>query len=451
MYKILSIFTGAGGFDIGFHGGFKFLKKSFIRTKFKTHTSLDFNIDAVKTVSEDKKYFKGTKSYLANIIEFDSNELDVPDGGFDVLLGGFPCQAFSTAGKQHGFNDTRGTLFFDIVRILKEKKPSGFILENVAGLVTHDKEEKGHKIGKTLKVILSTLSDLGYEVSWRVLDAQSFGVPQKRERIYLVGSSFGKPDLDFFVTEKRTLKHILQSGLPTKDTAFTQRILSLYSPEELCGKAIKDKRGGVDNIHSWDLELKGPVSKEQKKLMGKLLKSRRQKHWAVKKGITWMDGMPLTVDEIHSFYNHVTLEELEKMLEDLKNKKYLAYEHPKDLQTDENGNKYREYDTLKEKGYNIVAGKLSFEITKILDPEGISNTLVATEVNRIAVIDNDKLRTLSDRECLRLSGFPDWYQTNIEAAKLYDLIGNTVVVPVIKSISDRLVDVIREKYEAKAA
>ena len=94
---------------------------------------------------------------------------DIPD--FDFLLAGFPCQPFSSAGFRKGFADTRGTLFFEIQRIIEEKKPMGFLLENVEGLVTHDKEKRTDQIGRTLKTILGILEDLGYKVSWKVLNA----------------------------------------------------------------------------------------------------------------------------------------------------------------------------------------------------------------------------------------------------------------------------------------
>lgn len=108
------------------------------------------------------------------------NEKDIPE--HDILVAGFPCQAFSIAGKRGGFDDTRGTLFFDVARILKEKKPKAFFLENVKGLINHDK-------GKTLKVILNTLrEDLDYYVPEpQIINAKDFGVPQNRERIFIVG------------------------------------------------------------------------------------------------------------------------------------------------------------------------------------------------------------------------------------------------------------------------
>ena len=108
----------------------------------------------------------------------------IPD--FDILCAGFPCQAFSAAGNRLGFADTRGTLFFDVERILLAKKPKGFILENVEGLVNHDG-------GKTLKTILKHLKAIGYMVSYAVLNSKYFGVPQERKRIYIVG-----PFLDLF-------------------------------------------------------------------------------------------------------------------------------------------------------------------------------------------------------------------------------------------------------------
>ena len=103
---------------------------------------------------------------------------DIPD--HDILFAGFPCQPFSICGDMHGFDDTRGTLFFDIARILNEKKPRCFILENV-------KQLKGHQQGKTLSKILGTLRSIGYHVEFNVLNALDFGVPQKRERIFIVG------------------------------------------------------------------------------------------------------------------------------------------------------------------------------------------------------------------------------------------------------------------------
>jgi len=113
---------------------------------------------------------------VGDITKVDEN--DIPD--HDILFAGFPCQPFSIIGQRQGFNDIRGTLFFDIVRILKHKQPKAFVLENVKQLVGHDK-------GKTLKTIIKTLQELGYNVQYAVLNALDYGLPQKRERVIIVG------------------------------------------------------------------------------------------------------------------------------------------------------------------------------------------------------------------------------------------------------------------------
>lgn len=113
---------------------------------------------------------------LGDITKIDAKK--IPE--HDILFAGFPCQPFSIIGSQRGFDDTRGTLFFDIARILKEKKPKAFVLENVKQLSTHDK-------GKTLSVILNTLEGLGYKTYWKVLNALDYGLPQKKRTNHYCG------------------------------------------------------------------------------------------------------------------------------------------------------------------------------------------------------------------------------------------------------------------------
>lgn len=358
------------------------------------------------------------------------SEDDIPD--FDYLLAGFPCQAFSAAGKRLGFEDTRGTLFFDVARILKKKQPRGFVLENVEGLVNHDRENPKDKIGRTLQTILNTLDELDYNVTWKVLNAKDFGVPQERKRIYIVGAKKGIPVLDNFVSQSRKLDDILECGVPTSDHPFVKNLLSHYKVEDLIGKSIKDKRGGSDNLHSWDLEMKGPVSKKQKQLLSMMMTERRKKKWAEEYGIDWMDGMPLTIDMIMSFWGKDP--KLENMLEDLAKKRYVVKEHPKKKLP----NGQRIQDPTLPIGYNIVAGKMSFEVSKILNPEGIAPTLVAMDMQHLYVPDGDGIRRLTLREGLRLFGYPDDYKFKVTQTEGYDLLGNTVVVSVIKYVSYQL-------------
>lgn len=426
VLKFIDLFAGIGGIRKGFE-----LACSDLGITSQCVFTSEIKESAVKVLKQN---------HPEDLVTGDITTVDpkaIPD--FDVLLAGFPCQAFSSAGKRQGFNDTRGTLFFNVAEILKAKRPKGFVLENVPGLVNHDKEhaKKGSKIGHTLEVILSILKSLGYSYSWRVLNAKDFGVPQNRMRIYIVGSLNGKPDLESFEKTFTPLKDVLMKGLPVSHDRFVQRLVKVYGIDNLEGKKCKDKRGGDANIHSWDLELKGHVSKRQKKLLNKMVSERRKKKWAVEYDIDWMDGMPLTLSMIKSF---VSYPELEDDLHDLVKKKYLRYEYPKQLVRDPNGGSHRVEDHKLPKGYNIVTGKMSFEVNEILDPNGVAPTLVAMDMQHLYVRDGNGIRRLSLREGLRLFGYPDDFKFSIDEKDGYDLLGNTVVVPVIKAVSSRLID-----------
>lgn len=430
--KFIDLFAGLGGIRLGFEQAFNemgYNTECVLTSEIKPHA-----IQALNTNFEHK-------NLVGDICKIDAKTID----DFDFLLAGFPCQAFSAAGKGLGFLDTRGTLFFEVERILKEKRPYGFILENVEGLVLHDRVSNRDSIGRTLQTILISLENLGYNVSWRLIECQIFGIPQLRKRVFITGTLKSKVDIDNFGVKNSKLADILESNKPLVKSHFTDCLLKHYKPQELYGKAIKDKRGGANNIHSWDIELKGSINKQQIFLMEKLFKERRKKHWAEEIGIKWMDGMPLTFNQISTF---ATMPNLKSLLDDLVEKNYLVKEYPKDIVKVllPNG-KYKEerqQDVSKEKGYNIVSGKLSFEFTKILDPNNIAPTLVATDVSHLGVIDGEGIRHLTIREGLRMFGYPESYSleflnnTNTNKAKAFDLLGNTVVVPAIKNIALRL-------------
>lgn len=163
--KYFSMFSGIGGFEVG-------IQNSNVPMKAIGFSEIDKYALSIYT-----RHFPNHKNYGD---AFKINTEDLPD--FDFLVGGFPCQAFSIAGKRRGFDDTRGTLFFEIARVLKDKRPRYFLLENVRGLLSHDK-------GETFKTILEVLSDLGYTVKWSLLNSKDFGVPQRRERVFIEGYS----------------------------------------------------------------------------------------------------------------------------------------------------------------------------------------------------------------------------------------------------------------------
>lgn len=437
-YTYIDLFAGLGGIRIGFEQAAK---------------EIGLNLKCV-FVSEIKRSAIDAYNYNfhENISEQDITTTEaslIPP--FNFLLGGFPCQAFSFAGAQKGFADTRGTLFFDLARILKYhlKDVDGFILENVEGLLNHRKTDKSQPYGETLSLILFVLREqLGFTAEYVLLDASNFGVPQARKRIYIIGckKKYGKLNLTFPIFPNKHVGECLDYGQPTIDSHFISQLLSHYTLDELQGKFIKDKRGGTNNIHSWDFELKGKVSVRQRELLDQLFKQRRRHAWADIIGIEWMDGMPLTKSQIETFFPDDNLQE---MLDDLVDKNYLVFEHPKKkVRLTTNGVDYssRIPDETLPKGYNIVTGKLSFPISHILPANGIAPTIVAMDMNNLAVVDGGGLRHLSLKEGLRLFGFPDWYTLDQFQAtprtlrQGYDLLGNSVCVPVIKEVSKVLLN-----------
>lgn len=432
VVKFIDLFSGMGGIRLGFEQAFK---------------KAGYNTKCVLTSEIKEAAIKAHElNFPGEVLEGDVTKIATKDiEDFDFLLAGFPCQAFSVAGKQRGFADTRGTLFFEVERILKDKKPYGFILENVEGLVTHDKENASDKIGRTLSTIIHSLETMGYEVNWKVLDAKNFGLAQTRNRIYIVGTLKDKISLDNFKRKSKSFGRIQENGLPTVDDAFTQALLAIYQPQELYGKSIKDKRGGENNIHSWELGIRGQTTVAEKNLLNRLLKERRKKHWAEVIGIDWMDGMPLTVEQIRTFYDS---DQLEDMLKHLLDMGYLVYEHPKKKVTitneDGRSSSERVPDETKPKGYNIVTGKLSFEFSQILDPLTATPTMVAMDMERVGVVDGDGIRRLTLNEGLALFGYPKNYSLeiyDIESKRRkagFDLLGNTVCVPVIQAVAERV-------------
>ena len=181
VLRVLSLFSGYGGGEFAL----KRLGVDFVTVGFS-----DIKKHAIRCYEANHP---GVKA-LGDVTKIDASSLE----DFDLLFAGFPCQAFSMAGKRKGFDDTRGTLFRDIIRIVEVKKPKFMLLENVAGLVSHDG-------GNTLSVILREIRRVGYGVVYKVLNSKDYGVPQNRERIWLVCKLGGWDFMEFQFPEKRGL------------------------------------------------------------------------------------------------------------------------------------------------------------------------------------------------------------------------------------------------------
>ena len=181
--KFIDLFCGIGGFRVA-------MDQACNENNIKPECVFSSDIDPFCQVSYEINFGHRPKGDITQV-----DPKDIP--AHDILFAGFPCQPFSIIGQMKGFEDTRGTLFFYIANILKEKKPKAFILENVKQLV-------GHNDGKTLKVILKTLRDLGYHVQYTVLNALDYGLPQKRERVIIVGHK--DPILFSYPAPKRPFK-----------------------------------------------------------------------------------------------------------------------------------------------------------------------------------------------------------------------------------------------------
>lgn len=254
--KYFSTFSGIGGFELGIQGAFETTQERLRQESEKPvrvgatswsdegHEGLDGSTAVVLEhlidspagqphcvgYSEIDKY--ATKVYerhfpnhenYGDITKINADEL--PD--FDCLVGGFPCQAFSIAGKRGGFDDTRGTLFFDLARILRAKQPRLFVFENVKGLLNHDS-------GRTFATIIQTIDELGYDCQWQVLNSKNHGVPQNRERVIIVGHLRGTRRPDVFPIE---YNYGIQQPTITERVYYLQGDSASYARELVLGMA----------------------------------------------------------------------------------------------------------------------------------------------------------------------------------------------------------------------
>jgi DNA (cytosine-5)-methyltransferase 1 len=407
MIRYVDLFAGIGGIRLGFEQALSQLDRQS-----KCVLSSEIDDHAQKTYS-----LNFNEKPLGDIYKIEK----FPP--FDFLLAGFPCQPFSYAGKQKGFGDTRGTLFFKIEQLLKEHQPKAFLLENVRGLTTHDH-------GRTFKTIIEKLEGLNYGVNYFILNSSNFQVPQNRVRVYIVGLKNRTPKTEIISNlgpssshkfrrnidqglmkgiKYSTVQEILEENPSTKfdcSPAFAGVLKQTLKQKRLRidGVRLIDFRNGK-SVHSWELGLKGECTEDEILFMNALIENRRKKIFG-----THQDGKSLSVEQIATFFHS---DNTEKIIDSLIKKKYL-----------------RERDGL----YNPVSGNMSFEVFKFLDPESISITLVSSDAHKIGVLHKGRMRRITPRECARLQGYPDSFQCHPVDTHAYKQFGNSVSVPVIKAV-----------------
>ena len=348
------MFSGIGGFEVG------------LLMSEKDVELVGFSEVDKYAIEIFEKQFKGIKNY-GNATTINENELP----NFDLLVGGFPCQAFSVAGKQQGFNDTRGTLFFDVARILKHKKPKHFILENVRGLLSHDS-------GRTFQTILKVLTDIGYLVQWEVCNSKNYGVPQNRERVYIVGHlrEDSRPEV-FPITKVGSENN--QNNKPkeiTKDMSMAYRV---YDTDGV-STTLRAVGGGVGA--KTGLYQVG-VLKDHNKL--------RETEKSTCIDSNYWKGLD----------NHAQRTGVEVR----------ACLTPDRLKKRQNGRRFK-------------------------DNEEPMFTLTGQDKHGVMI--NSQIRRLTPTECERLQGFPDGWTEGISDTQRYKCLGNAVTTNVVCEIAKRL-------------
>lgn len=242
-YKFIDLFAGIGGFHLAFDnvGGKCVWVSEWDKYARQTYEA---------NFKDKEPQLFNDNNFVGDITKVDP--IDIPD--FDILTGGFPCQPFSQAGKKKGFEETRGTLFFDIVKILDAKRPKAFFLENVRGLINHNN-------GETLETIRRVIEDeLGYSFHYKLIKASEYGLPTHRPRLYMVG--FRDKDIPFEFPKPIPLRFTLSDvlgGKTEKEVGYTLRVGGR-------GSGMNDRRNW--DTYRVDGEIRRLTAKEGAKLMG---------------------------------------------------------------------------------------------------------------------------------------------------------------------------------------
>ncbi|MGF2004122.1 DNA cytosine methyltransferase [Lactococcus lactis] len=411
--KFLDLFAGIGGFRLGLEKaghecvGFCEIDK-FARQSYK----------AIHNTEGEREYH--------DITTVSNEEWRTLRGTVELICGGFPCQAFSIAGKRKGFLDeTRGTLFFEIARAAEQIKPRTLFLENVRGLLSHDK-------GRTFRTIISTLDELGYDAEWQILNSKNFGVPQNRERVFIIGHLRGERGREVFPIRESNSE--TDDGLKIKIVGNTNN----------AGHGQKSAVYSADGIMSC---LTATDYKQPKQIV--VLNKEK--------------GMPRETNRVYSS------EGLSPTLNTMQGggrepKIAIPVLTPDRAEKRQNGRRFKENGepmftliaqdrhgvAVKEatkQGYAIAeqGDSINFSVPNSKTRRGRVGKQVAqtldTSCNQATITKDMRIRKLTPRECWRLQGFPDWAFDKAQEvnsnSQLYKQAGNSVTVPVIYEMARR--------------
>ncbi|RBT39400.1 DNA (cytosine-5-)-methyltransferase [Enterococcus gallinarum] len=399
--KFLDLFAGIGGFRLGMEQaghecvGFCEIDK-FARASYKAIHNTEGEVEMHDITSVSDEFIRGI-------------------GDIDIICGGFPCQAFSIAGKRQGFEDTRGTLFFEIARFASILRPRFLFLENVKGLLNHEG-------GATFETILRTLDELGYDAEWEVHNSKDY-VPQNRERVFIIGHLRGESTEQVFPFERIDRTIVELQGQQAYANTLTTRIEAQGTGTYVAERKQHEEKIAIPVLTPDRLE---------KRQNGRRFKSDGEEMFTLtaqdRHGVMIVGG--LYTNDSEQFSRDV----LPGLSRTLKSQNHDAAILIKEATAQGYAQALP--------GDSINISHPNSETRRGRVGKGIANTLL-TGKEQAVVTEEFQIRKLTPRECWRLQGFPDWAfdrakEVNSDS-QLYKQAGNSVTVPVIHDIARRLV------------
>lgn len=431
-FTFVDLFSGIGGFRLALEElGGKCLGYS------------EINKDSIKVYEQNfVNPSQNDEIYLGDITQIDKFPFKV-----DILVGGVPCQPWSVAGKLQGFEDPRGKLWFDVFRVIKLNSPQAFIWENVKGLV-----DPIHR--DSFNFIINNLQNLGYSVKAKLLNAYDFGLPQNRERVFIVGMRNDCPhhqDFEFpeplelqpklyqFISDVKISPNLAKAKIDSR-ILFGEKIPRsrnrFQKDDELNDFFVFcDTRNGHTTIHSWDIIETTP---REKLICHTILKNRRKKKYGEK------DGNPLPFEVLAELIPHLTPKELDKLIEKqiLRAVENQGYQFVNSKMSSGINGIYRVFlphsdiiPTLTATGTKDYIAKISLEECK--DPEEYKGRFLRE------IYHKKQFKPLSAPDMANLQGFPHWFMIADKQDIAKKQLGNAVPVPVVYHVAKSLLTLIK--------